>query len=70
MTCPLCGGRTLVEGSRAECDQVVRQRRCTECYHIFYTSETEQRKSKEDYYRIAHEKYIEKKTRKGDTNAE
>lgn len=53
MTCPICGGRTTVEGSRSDCDAVYRRRRCKECSHLFHT--TEEESDGEDYIRLSRE---------------
>ena len=42
MTCPVCGGKTAVRASYAECDSVYRERRCVECGHRFTTAEYEE----------------------------
>lgn len=55
MTCPMCGAKTYVTDSRAECDVVYRQRRCDECGHVFYTVEVES-ESKEDINRLKRER--------------
>ena len=41
MTCPICGGDTLVTHSVSDCEGVYRKRTCKECGHIFNTSELE-----------------------------
>lgn len=41
MTCPVCGGKTAVKDSYAECDVVYRERRCVECGYRFTTAEEE-----------------------------
>ena len=41
MTCPICGGATVVRCSRGDCESVCRRRKCLECDHIFYTTELE-----------------------------
>lgn len=41
MTCPVCGGSSKVMSTRSDCDGVYRRRRCRECNHIFYTTETD-----------------------------
>lgn len=41
MTCPVCGGETSVNNTRAFCDSVVRRRKCKECGYAFYTEEME-----------------------------
>ena len=45
MNCPICGGNTSVMYTLADCETVTRKRKCAECGHIFYTSETEQQDS-------------------------
>lgn len=39
MICPECGGATLVINTGSGIDEVIRQRKCKECKHIFYTAE-------------------------------
>lgn len=41
MTCPVCGGKTVVIDSFSECDCIYRERKCAECGHRFTTAETE-----------------------------
>lgn len=41
MTCPVCGGKSAVVDSRADCESVQRKRKCRKCGHVFYTSERE-----------------------------
>lgn len=41
MTCPICGGKTLVSYTVTDCDAVYRWRKCRECNHGFYTTECE-----------------------------
>lgn len=41
MTCPVCGGKTTVWDSKADCESVHRERKCLKCGHIFYTAEYE-----------------------------
>jgi hypothetical protein len=41
MTCPVCGGKTHIVNSRANCDTVRRRRECKECSHRFTTREIE-----------------------------
>lgn len=41
MLCPVCGGSSRVTNSRSDCDGVYRRRRCKECDHLFYTTETD-----------------------------
>lgn len=45
MTCPICGGQTLIKDSRPDEDHVKRRRECTECKHRFSTVEIDK-----DYY--------------------
>lgn len=51
MNCPLCGGETVVRGSRADCKSVQRRRLCRKCGHRFYTSEHES--DGKEYRRVA-----------------
>lgn len=41
MTCPVCGEKTGVIDSKAECDNVWRKRRCKVCQTVFTTVELE-----------------------------
>lgn len=41
MNCPVCGGDTIVRGTKADCESVHRRRICVDCGHIFFTSEYE-----------------------------
>ena len=41
MTCPVCGGKTTVINSAADCECVYRKRKCVECGHTFATTEQE-----------------------------
>lgn len=41
MTCPCCGGKTLVVDSRADDESVRRRRKCVDCRYIFKTIELE-----------------------------
>ncbi len=41
MTCPVCGGKTVVIGSEADSESIYRRRKCVECNHRFYTTESE-----------------------------
>ena len=41
MTCPVCGGKTTVYDSIADCESVYRKRKCVECDHKFITTESE-----------------------------
>lgn len=41
MTCPVCGGATLVLDSQTDCESVYRKRKCKACNHRFYTTEIE-----------------------------
>ena len=49
MTCPVCGGKCRVIDCRGTCEEMYRKRLCTECEHIFYTVEREEREAKWDY---------------------
>lgn len=60
MTCPVCGGKTIVSGCKADCESVQRERRCMECGHIFYTEESvvqDPYKYKELYNQYSRERY-------------
>ena len=40
MQCPNCGSKNLrVLENRHVTDSIYRQRKCKDCYHIFYTAE-------------------------------
>jgi transcriptional regulator NrdR family protein len=41
MTCPNCGGKTIVVCTRSDSKGVYRRRKCTKCRYIIFTSETE-----------------------------
>lgn len=49
MNCPVCGGRTRVIHCRRTCEEMYRQRKCDDCEHIFYTTESESESSRRDY---------------------
>ena len=55
MTCPACGGKCRVIHCRGTCEEMYRKRLCTECEHIFYTVEREERDAKWDYRECAAE---------------
>lgn len=56
MNCPVCGGNTSVLYSLSDCEMVARKRRCSECGHIFYTSEIEEMDSHDDFIALQREK--------------
>lgn len=68
MTCPICGGSTIVKDCIKAPDQVLRIRQCLECGHKFYTSETEAPTAKTDFsllsYERNHNNWVKKKKRK------
>lgn len=66
MTCPVCGGRTAVVDSRADCEQVVRRRKCENCGRAIYTSELESEEAKEDFRRLSLEAHKNCKRRRQD----
>lgn len=39
MVCELCGGKTTVNVTYADCDVIIRHRRCIDCGHMFFTQE-------------------------------
>lgn len=41
MTCPVCGEKTRVLGSIADCESVYRRRECKKCSYKFFTTEDE-----------------------------
>ena len=49
MTCPVCGEKCRVIDCRGDCETMYRKRICTECKHIFYTVEREEKDTKWDY---------------------
>lgn len=49
MTCPVCGGKTKVDETCTDGEQIYRRRVCKECGYIFYTTETES--TSDDFYR-------------------
>ena len=63
MTCPICGGKSIVANTMKDCDSIHRKRMCTECKYIFYTSEYES--DGDEYKRLKNEnekKYYQRKT--------
>lgn len=56
MLCPVCGGRTVVEDSRCDCESVHRKRRCDDCKHLFYTAEYELDDSGKEFKRVRKER--------------
>lgn len=59
MTCPRCGGKTKVKGSKSDCESVHRERICMECGYGFYTEEYEA-KSPETYKKLYNEYWRKK----------
>ena len=57
MNCPVCGGKTVVAYCFPDCEGVYRRRKCSECNHVFYTSEYE---SDADEYRKLYNQYVKK----------
>lgn len=47
MTCPVCGGKTKVIGTKGDCESIHRKRICDECKYIFFTVECEAESSEE-----------------------
>ena len=41
MVCPVCGGKSGVSYTCSDYDEIYRRRKCKECNHIFYTTETD-----------------------------
>lgn len=39
MTCPVCGGKNKVVGTKTDCESIHRKRVCEECGYVFYTAE-------------------------------
>lgn len=50
MNCPVCGGRTVIRGTHADCESVHRRRICVDCGYKFFTSEYES--DGEDFLRL------------------
>lgn len=42
MNCPVCGEKTRVKDSRADCESVTRIRQCVKCGYTFQTVEYEE----------------------------
>lgn len=53
MTCPVCGGKSKVYDSIADCEAVFRKRKCLECSYIWFTEEYESNGSSFKEYAIA-----------------
>lgn len=53
MTCPVCGGKTKVDETCTDGEEIYRRRACKECGHIFYTTEAES--TSDDFYRTMRE---------------
>lgn len=62
MTCPVCGGKTTVVCTRADCEGVYRRRKCLMCGYHFFTSEVES--GSDDFYRLDKIALIESDRRK------
>lgn len=62
MNCPICGGNTSVVYCYSDCEMVARKRKCGECGHIFYTSETEKLDSHEDFKFLHRQKTAERRS--------
>lgn len=62
MTCPVCGGKTRVLDSEADSESVYRRRKCVECDHRFYTTESESDRG--DIYAIRENKRKSRKSLK------
>lgn len=67
MTCPICGGATVVINSVADCEGVYRRRKCKECDHRFYTTESEA--DGKDLNRIYHPIKSEARRRRNEARA-
>jgi transcriptional regulator NrdR family protein len=50
MTCPECGGKTRILRTIKQCDVNYRRRKCIDCDYIFFTTETEAKNSRFEYY--------------------
>lgn len=55
MNCPVCGETTNILGSKADCESVLRKRKCCACDYIFYTEEYESATSEKEYKRMLRE---------------
>ena len=72
MFCPVCGEKTLIIGTKSDCESVYRKRRCAECKHTFYTEEYESESN--EYYNQMMREYqrrikAERNRRKEEENA-
>jgi transcriptional regulator NrdR family protein len=50
MTCPECGSKTKITRTIKQCDVNYRRRKCLDCDYIFFTTETETKNSRLEYY--------------------
>ena len=49
MTCPVCGGSVTAVDTAHTCEETYRRRKCKECGHIFFTTESELKTSARDF---------------------
>lgn len=55
MTCPVCGGKTKVDETCTDGEQIYRRRECKECGYTFHTTEAES--TSDGFYRTMREKH-------------
>lgn len=55
MNCPVCGSVTRVADTRSDSEIVARKRKCILCHYVFYTTECEERDSKQEFNRLFRE---------------
>jgi transcriptional regulator NrdR family protein len=65
MTCPICGGKTMVRDTKSDCEGVYRKRICLECNHKMYTAEYESKEAISRFYELQCE--YQEKRRNGKT---
>lgn len=51
LNCPVCGERSCIKGSFADCESVFRKRQCSVCEYIFFTEEYEADMCAQEYRR-------------------
>lgn len=55
MTCPICGGKTKVDETVSNTEEIYRRRECKECGYTFYTTEAES--TSDGFYQTMREKH-------------
>ena len=55
MTCPFCGGKSKIEKTCSNTEEIYRRRSCLECGYVFYTTETES--TSDEFYKTMLEKH-------------